>query len=165
MLSCTNHIAYIALWSMMKDIQHIRKCHVNSSERLISLQSFEGAAGDVQKCWLIGSMFSMLWQVRGAKNFEIMSRINEALELSMLVSPEQRAMYNQQRPQSVLAVEFLFLFSVFSWISAVIMVALWNRADHYIFILFLSFFSSPNLSGRRLDVYHTSTHGVALVRI
>jgi len=29
----------------------------------------------------------------------------------------------------------------------------------------LSFCSSPNLSGRRLDVYHTSTHGVALVRI
>jgi len=28
-----------------------------------------------------------------------------------------------------------------------------------------SFFSSPNLSGRRLDVYHTSTHGVALVQI
>jgi len=26
-----------------------------------------------------------------------------------------------------------------------------------------SFFSSPNLSGQRLDVYHTSTHGVALV--
>jgi len=29
----------------------------------------------------------------------------------------------------------------------------------------LSFFSSPNLSRRRLDVYHTSTHGVALARI
>jgi len=28
-----------------------------------------------------------------------------------------------------------------------------------------SFFPSPNLSGHRLDVYHTSTHGVALVRI
>jgi len=27
------------------------------------------------------------------------------------------------------------------------------------------FFSSPNLSRRRLDVYHTSTHGVDLVRI
>ena len=26
-------------------------------------------------------------------------------------------------------------------------------------------FSLPNLSGRRLDVYHTSTHGMALVRI
>jgi len=33
------------------------------------------------------------------------------------------------------------------------------------FHLLLSFFSSPHLSGRRLDVYHTSTHGVALVRI
>jgi len=55
-----------------------------------------------------------------------------------------------------------------------IIIALCNRADHYIFIMFLSFFlssffllflSSPNLSGRRLDVYHTSAHGVALVQI
>jgi len=51
------------------------------------------------------------------------------------------------------------------------MVALWNRADHYIFILWFLllllsfFFSSPNLSRRRLEVCHTSTHGVALVRI
>ena len=38
--------------------------------------------------------------------------------------------------------------------------------DFYLsFFLLPSFFSSPNLSGRRLDVYHTSTHGVALVRI
>jgi len=44
-----------------------------------------------------------------------------------------------------------------------LMVALCNRADHYIF--FFLFFSSPNLSGRRLDVYHTLAHGVALVRI
>ena len=49
-----------------------------------------------------------------------------------------------------------------------IMVALCNTADHYIFILFLLsffllFFSSPNLSSRRLDVYHTSAHGVVLV--
>ena len=39
----------------------------------------------------------------------------------------------------------------------------------YIFILWFllssSFLSSPNLSGRRSDVYHTSTHGVALVQI
>jgi len=32
-------------------------------------------------------------------------------------------------------------------------------------IFFLSFFSSPNLSRHRLDVCHTSIHGVALVRI
>jgi len=35
-------------------------------------------------------------------------------------------------------------------------------------IIFLSrffLFFSPNLSGRRMDVYHTSTHDVVLVRI
>jgi len=31
--------------------------------------------------------------------------------------------------------------------------------------IFFFFFSSPNLSDHRLDVYHASTHGVALVRI
>jgi len=54
------------------------------------------------------------------------------------------------------------------YILIFIMVALCNRADHNIFMLFLlllSFFSSPNLSRRRLDVYHTLAHGVALVRI
>jgi len=30
---------------------------------------------------------------------------------------------------------------------------------------FFFLFSSPNLSGRRVDVYHTSTHCVALVEI
>jgi len=30
------------------------------------------------------------------------------------------------------------------------------------FFFLSSFFSLPNLSGRRLDVYHTSTHGVAV---
>jgi len=48
----------------------------------------------------------------------------------------------------------------------VIMATLRSRCGHYIFALwFLSiffFYFSPNLSGRRLDVYHTSTHGVAL---
>jgi len=42
-------------------------------------------------------------------------------------------------------------------IVSIIMVALLNRE--------YNFFSSPNLSRRRLDVCHTSTHGVALVRI
>jgi len=47
------------------------------------------------------------------------------------------------------------------------MIALCNRADNYIFALwlllsfFLSFylFSSPNFSRRRLDACHTCTHG------
>jgi len=49
-----------------------------------------------------------------------------------------------------------------------VMASLWYRAGHYIFVLFLlllSFFSLPNLSSRRLDVYHTSARGVALVQI
>jgi len=42
------------------------------------------------------------------------------------------------------------------------MAALRSRRGHYIFVLFIP---SPNLTGRRVDVYHTSTHGAALVRI
>jgi len=36
---------------------------------------------------------------------------------------------------------------------------------YFFFLLSSFFFSSPNLSGRRLDVYHTLAHGVTLVRI
>jgi len=46
--------------------------------------------------------------------------------------------------------------------------ALCNRPGRYIFapwFLLSFFFFSPNLSSRRLDVYHTSTYGVVLVRI
>ena len=35
----------------------------------------------------------------------------------------------------------------------------------FFYLLSIFFISSPNLSRRRLDVYHTATHGVALVRI
>jgi len=49
----------------------------------------------------------------------------------------------------------------------VIIAALRSRCGHYIFVLFLSFFLLffPCLSGRRMDVYHTSTHDAVLVRI
>ena len=56
--------------------------------------------------------------------------------------------------------------------------AAWNRGRHlcsagrpsgwalaHILVLSFFLFSSPNVGGRRLDVCHTSTHGVALVRI
>jgi len=52
------------------------------------------------------------------------------------------------------------------------MAALCNRVaiiflpcSFFLSIFLLSFFSSPNLSGHRLDVYHTLSDGVALVRI
>jgi len=50
--------------------------------------------------------------------------------------------------------------SVLDWLWRPIFV-LWFLPS----IFLCSFFSSPNLSGRKLDVYHTSTHGVALVQI
>jgi len=49
----------------------------------------------------------------------------------------------------------------------IVMHVLFSRCWHYIFNLWFllsSFLSSPNLSSRRVDVYHNSTHGVALVR-
>ena len=56
-----------------------------------------------------------------------------------------------------------------SYTIRLIMAALRSRCGHYIFILWFLlsffFFSSPNLSGRRLDVYRTCTYGVALVQI
>jgi len=50
------------------------------------------------------------------------------------------------------------------------MAALYVIGQAIIFLpcdFYLSFylFSLPNLRGRRLDAYHTSTHSVALVRI
>jgi len=61
---------------------------------------------------------------------------------------------------------FIFVHVYFVFIMA----ALRSRCGHYIFVLWFLlfcffFFSSPNLSGCRLDVYRTSTLGVALVRI
>jgi len=49
----------------------------------------------------------------------------------------------------------------------IIIAALRSTCGHFIFALWFlsSFLSSPNLSRRRLDVYHTSAHGVALVRV
>jgi len=57
-----------------------------------------------------------------------------------------------------------------SFYCILIMATVWNRAGHYSFVLWclllsFVFFSSPILSRHRLDGYHTSTHGMALVRI
>jgi len=51
--------------------------------------------------------------------------------------------------------------------AVLVVAALHSRCGHYIFVLFLFFlfFSSPNPSGRRLDVYRTLAHDVVLVRI
>jgi len=101
--------------------------------------------------WLRSFYQTLLKLRRGARN--------GITELSLLV------IFNRGRHLYSLYSHSTFYGRIF------LLVALCNRAGHYIFALwFLSssssfFFSSPNLSGRRLDVYHTLTHGVALVRI
>ena len=67
---------------------------------------------------------------------------------------------------------FVLVFFIFRFVSCafcVFMAALCNSGAIIFlpcdFYLSSIFFSSPNLSGHRSDVYHTSTHGVALVRI
>jgi len=81
-------------------------------------------------------------------------------------------LFVQRQPLKVVLVNLAKLCNVINFVSRLIMVAVCNRADHYIFCLVISMFfllsfflSSPNLSGRGLDVYNTSTHGVTLVRI
>jgi len=65
---------------------------------------------------------------------------------------------------------YMHIMQSFCMWSQLIMAALCNRAGHYIFILwfllfFPSAFSSNVLSRRKLDIYNTSTHDVALVQI
>ena len=55
--------------------------------------------------------------------------------------------------------------SMFFGCIRVIMAALCLFLTCGFYLLSFFFFSSPNLSGCRLDVYHSSAPGVALVRI
>jgi len=55
--------------------------------------------------------------------------------------------------------EYNKFFLVFLWPPCV------ADADIIFLSCFFFFFSSPNLSGRRLDAYHTCIHGVVLVQI
>jgi len=57
----------------------------------------------------------------------------------------------------------LFISLLFLWSPYEIGQTIIFSSCFFFFFLLLSFFSSPNLSGWRLDVYHTLAHGVALV--
>ena len=51
------------------------------------------------------------------------------------------------------------------WLPYVIGQTIYIFMLWFVLLLSSSFFSSPNLSRRRMDVCHTSTYGVASVRI
>ena len=120
--------------------------------------------------WLSWSLSSLEWKPTASITVTFYSQ--QMLPAIKHVASDM-FVFQQDNAASHRARTSLNSYSKKHWTSLVlIMVALYDRADHYIFALwflsfffFLLFFSSPNLSGRRLDVYHTSTHGVALVWI
>jgi len=66
-------------------------------------------------------------------------------------------------PNNTMPLFFVLLFLL--WPPYVIGQAIIFSPCGFFLLSSFIFFSSPNLSGRRLAIYHTSTHGVALVRI
>jgi len=90
----------------------------------------------------------------------------------MSVIQYRQYIFKNPSPNLVSSVEYpvftfsLFLFLCYLWppcVAAADIIFLPCGLYHSVYLSIFS--SSPNLSGRRLDVYHTSTHGVALVRI
>ena len=131
--------------------------------------------------------FVCVWNIWGGENHWTICAIFTRKITSLKVKGRQRskspgttttffgpfgglcAIYASLASSSTFSFYFCHVFTFLAFYS-IIMAALCNRGGHYIFALwFLSssffLFSSPNLSGRRSDAYHTSTHGVALVRI
>jgi len=89
---------------------------------------------------------------------------NKRQDENITVCPIHRATINSKGPRTLPwnSSSYIILRRI-----TIIMAALRGRCGHCFFALwflfiFIFFLSSPNLSGRRLDVYHTSTRGVAL---
>jgi len=72
---------------------------------------------------------------------------------------------NKKRTQNVSEYMLVLAYSLYAWLWSPYVIGQTIIFSSCFFLLSSSFFSSPNLSGRRLDVYHTLAHGVALVRI
>jgi len=91
----------------------------------------------------------------------------------MILSVIWRSLWNLSLSHilgNVAHIEYNILIHKFQSTWLIIMAALCNRTSHYIFALWsllslLCLLSPPSLTGRRLDVYHTTTHGAALMRI
>jgi len=152
-------------------LRHNVKLHENSlyclRDLLIFTVAFSSSRG--------GSLYRWEW------NLDLWSTLLCQILPSSMQGCERRRqnctfykILEYKRPTGASLARFLLNFHDLWAVPPLIMVALWNRADIIIFLpcgffllLLLSsfFFSSPNLSRRRLDVCHTSTHGVALVRI
>jgi len=100
---------------------------------------------------LAAEILSLVWGTPG--NFNGFRVLAVLLHGNLVVGVSQTAALNRERHLSSAGRPSRWAFAHIS-------------SSSFFFVLLLSsFFSSPNLSGRRLDVYHTLAHGVALVRI
>ena len=145
-----------------------------SEKNLLSSNISFTCPQNMVNCPLAAEIISLVWGTPG--NFDGFRVLAVLLHGTLVVGVSQTAAFNRgrhlywaRRPSrwafahisssSFFLLSFFFLWSPYVIGQTVILLP----CDFYLLLSF--FISSPNLSGRRLDVYHTSTHGVALVRI
>jgi len=132
---------------------------------------------DYKMCFFLLQVAIMI----GSSVFTLLCRkftVESFMRLVLFLLPEQDALPCQAFCKMSLAFSYTFVLqvhvvvyncmSLLLWPPCVIGGPLYFCPVVSFFLpsfLLSSFFSSPNLSGHRLDVYHTSPHGVALVRI
>jgi len=113
------------------------------------------------------SLWSQMGKNYGRKKFGELQRPMAAEGVPLIASFLTRTWIWTSLTSSTLC----YKWSVWTRVRAfLVMAALSSRCGHYIFVLWflicsIFLFSSSNVSRRRLDVYHTSTHGAALLRI
>ena len=94
----------------------------------------------------------------------------------LLLTPESRQITMPAARHSIFFLQTLLFLTLTQQCQSTKVLKQWSLWPPYVIggalyfcpvisIVYRLFFSSPNLSGRRLDVYHTLTHSVALVRI
>jgi len=134
-------------------LAHISSCFTSHSTQNRSFRSLSSQPVSwrivLKKLDLTFSLFSAFWKQKGAR-----------LKLSFTAA-WKKCWYtvSARTPQKALCLSIVLLWPPYVIGQAIIFLPCG------FFYLSSIFFSSPNLSRRRLDVYHTSTHGVALVRI
>ena len=134
----------------------------------MTLQSATSQSTDAVHCAPAASVVLQASHGRRKARDKKYDRVHLRRTVSLHRRRSSRWLWEMHQPRAVeLTIARVTFFSMFLWPPCVIGQAIifWPVVSSFFFFLFFFIFFSPNLSGRRLDVYHTSTHGVALVRI
>ena len=102
------------------------------------------------------TIYTQAWRTSGDSRYNsIMEKIQSQADVQPIYLPHDSAKQTKKRK----------IDEKNSFIMAALYVIFLPCGFFLLSSFFFYLFSSPNLSGRRLDVYRTSIHGVALVRI